>query len=65
MKLIVNVTTGQEQYVELTEEDLAQQAIDEAAAKTVDEAKETQRLARSAVFEKLGLTEEEAKLLLS
>lgn len=64
MKLIVNVTTGEEQYIELTEEDLAQQAIDEAALKALDAEKQAKEQARLAVFEKLGLTEDEAKLIL-
>lgn len=65
MKLIVNVATGQEEYVELTAEDLAQQAIDEAASKAADEARESKHQARLAILEKLGLTEDEAIILFS
>lgn len=65
MKLIVNATTGQEEYVELTEQDLAQQVIDEAAVKAEDEAKESNRIARINILQKLGLTEEEANILFS
>ena len=64
MKLIVNVATGEEQYVELTEEDLAQQAIDESALKALDAEKKSKEQARLAILEKLGLTEDEAKLIL-
>jgi len=63
-KLIVNCETGETTLRELNAEELAQQAIDEAeiAAQQADaQAKET---ARAALLTRLGITAEEAQLLL-
>lgn len=62
---IVNVETGEETWRDYTPEEIAEveKAQAEAASRIAELAeKET---ARKAIFEKLGLTEEEAKLLLS
>jgi len=68
-KLIINVETGETTKRELNAEELEQQAIDEAnylAAKAIldaeDEAKAT---AKAALLTQLGITAEQAKLLLS
>jgi len=64
MKIIVNCETGEVTERELTDEELAQQAKDEAAeAKSRAEA-EAKAAARQAILDRLGLTEEEARLLL-
>jgi hypothetical protein len=63
-KLIVNCETGEETLRELNAEELAQQATDkatEAARQTEAEAKES---ARQALLSRLGITQEEAQLLL-
>lgn len=64
MKRIINCETGEVIERELNEEELAQQAIDEAAtgARAAEEAAKAQ--ARQALLDKLGITEDEAKLLL-
>ena len=64
MKTIINCETGEILERDLTEEELAQQAIDEAArtVKAAEQAAKAQ--ARQALLDKLGITEEEAKLLL-
>jgi vacuolar-type H+-ATPase subunit H len=68
-KLIINVETGEETLRELNAEELAQQAIDEAnvaAAKAIADAEaEAKETAKAALLEQLGITEEQAKLLLS
>jgi len=65
MKLIVNCETGEETLRELNAEELAQQVIDEAAyaARQAEEA--TKATAKAALLAQLGITEEQAKLLLS
>jgi vacuolar-type H+-ATPase subunit H len=67
-KLIVNCETGETIERELNADEIAQQEIDEAkiaAAKSIAdaeaEAKETQR---QALLSRLGITEEEARILL-
>ena len=63
-KLIINCTTGETIERELNAEELAQQAIDEtaiAARQAEANAKEAQR---QAVLNRLGITEEEARILL-
>jgi hypothetical protein len=63
-KLIVNCETGEEITRELTKAEKDQQKVDEAeiaAQQAEAEAKET---ARQAVLDRLGLTADEAKLLL-
>ncbi len=63
-KIIVNVSTGEIIERELNDDELAQQAIDEAAetARRLELAAKAQ--ARQVILERLGLTEEEARLLL-
>jgi len=63
-KLIVNCETGETIERELNSNELSQLAIDETnsqALKTEAEAKATQR---QLILDRLGLTEEEAKILL-
>jgi len=63
-KLIVNCETGETQERELNKAEKDQQKIDEAiiaAVKTEAEAKEA---TRQAILDRLGLTADEAKLLL-
>ena len=65
MKKIVNCETGKIVERELNEKELAQQAIDEAAAAARAAELAAKAQARQALLDKLGITEEEAKLLLS
>jgi hypothetical protein len=61
---IVNVETGEEIVRDATPEEIAQMELDAAnysAAKTEAEAKEA---ARQAILDRLGLTADEAKLIL-
>jgi hypothetical protein len=64
-KLIVNCETGEVVQRELNAEELAQQAIDEVdvAARKAEAA--TKATAKAALLAQLGITEEQAKLLLS
>lgn len=65
MKYEANVETGEIIVRELTDEEIAQDKKDRAlAAKKAKELAEV-ALAKAALLEKLGITEEEAKLLLS
>lgn len=62
---IVNVETGEEVEREMTAAELAQRKADEAAFQAELQAKAELAASKSALLEKLGITEEEAKLLLS
>jgi hypothetical protein len=68
-KLVVNCETGEVSEVELTEEELAQREADAKAAaeaETLRQAEEAEKAAKKTeLLAKLGLTEDEAKLLLS
>lgn len=64
MKKIINCETGEVIERELTAEELAQQAIDEQVALEAQAAEEAKIAARQAILDRLGLTEDEAKLLL-
>jgi len=69
MKQIINCETGEITERELNKEELAQQQIDQAAYEAAEaiglaEA-EAKAIAKSTLLEKLGITEDEAKLLLS
>ena len=68
-KLIVNVETGETVERELNAEELAQQEIDEAAfnsRKAIRDAEvQAKATAKAALLAQLGITEEQAKLLLS
>ena len=63
-KLIVNVETGEAVERELNAEEIAQEAIDQAsaAAHSVSQAAKAEQ--RAALLERLGITAEEAQLLL-
>ena len=67
-KLIVDCSTGAVEEVELTAEEIAQREADAQAyaeAKAKEEAeKAAKEAARAEILSKLGLTEEEAKVLL-
>ena len=67
-KLIVNVETGEEIVRELNAEEIAQQEIDEAnylAAKAILDAEaEAKAAQRQVILDRLGLTADEAQLLL-
>lgn len=63
-KLIVNVSTGEEIKRELNAEELAQQKADKAKELQNRQEEQAKIAARQAILDRLGLTEEEAKLLL-
>lgn len=62
---IINLETGEETWRDYTPAEIAEveKAQAEAAAKAAEQAEKD--AARKAIFDKLGLSEEEAKLLLS
>ena len=63
-KLIVNAETGESEMVALTDEELNQRVKDDAEyAKRIAEA-EAKATQKAALLNKLGITEEEARLLL-
>lgn len=64
MKRIINCETGEVIERELTEEEIAQQSKDEAEFKKTEKIRLDKIAARQAILDRLGLTEEEAKLLL-
>ena len=68
-KIIINCETKEEQILELTDEEIAQLEADRKAyeaEKAKQEAEAAKRAeAKSALLEKLGITEDEAKLLLA
>jgi len=68
-KLIINCETGEQTEVELTAEEIAQREADAKAYEADKKAKEAELAAqaevRAAVLKRLGLTENEAKALLS
>lgn len=68
-KIVVNCETGEVSEVELTAEEIAQRELDKAAFEAEQEAKaEDERAkatAKADLLERLGITEDEAKLLLS
>ncbi len=61
---LVNATTGEEIEREMNAEELAQFEIDKAAAQAEKEAESATAAARQAILDRLGLTQEEAALLL-
>jgi hypothetical protein len=63
-KLIVNVETGETVERELNKAEKDQQKIDEAILKEALIEAEAKTTARQAVLDRLGLTAEEAQLLL-
>ena len=68
-KLIVDVATNTQTYVDLTPEEIAQREADAAQAETERVAKEAAdaaaAVAKTALLARLGMTADEAKLLLS
>jgi len=67
-KLIVDVATNTQTYVDLTPEEIAQREADAAQAETEQVAKEAAdaaaAVAKTALLARLGMTADEAKLLL-
>ena len=63
-KLIVNCETGEEIVRELNKAEKDQQKLDEAKAVAARAEAETKALARQAILDRLGLTADEAQLLL-
>ena len=68
-KLIINCETGEQTEVELTAEEIAQREADAVKAEADRVAKDAelaeQAKVKAAVLKRLGLSEEEAKALLS
>ena len=64
-KVIHNVTTGEIEQVDLTAEEIAVIKADEAALIAEAEAKAKTEADKEALLAKLGITADEAKLLLS
>ena len=62
---IHNIETGEVIEREMNAEELAQWQADQAADEAKAQAKAEAAAAKAALLEKLGITEEEAKLLLS
>jgi hypothetical protein len=60
-----NSATGEITEREMNAQELAQLAADDAAAQARAEAEATKAAAKSALLAKLGISEDEAKLLLS
>ena len=61
---IFNTETGEEIVREMNAEELAQYEADQAALAAKEQAKAEQTIAKQALLDKLGITEEEAALLL-
>jgi hypothetical protein len=64
IKLVHNVETGEVSEVELTATELAQQAEDIKQSKIDKAASESNIAAKAALLERLGMTADEAALLL-
>lgn len=62
---IVNAETGEEIEREMTAEEIAQWEADKTEAKAIADAEAAKVAEKSALLAKLGITEDEAKLLLS
>ena len=63
--IIHNTETGELVEREMNEAELAQSEIDQAAAEAAQAEAEAKATARQAILDRLGLTAEEAALLLS
>ena len=63
-KLIINCETGEETVRELNKAEKDQQKIDEAQIAVEQAEAEAKATAKAALLEKLGITADEAKLLL-
>lgn len=61
---IVNVETNEELEREMTDIEFAQYEADQTAAAQLQFDAKAQAIAKAALLERLGITEEEAKLLL-
>jgi hypothetical protein len=61
---IVNITTGEEVEREMNATELAQWEADQASAAARQTAEATKAAAKQALLDKLGITAEEAQLLL-
>lgn len=64
-KLITNAETGESEMVELTSDELAQRKKDEAQYAAKNAATAEVAIEKAALLTKLGITAEEAALLLS
>jgi hypothetical protein len=68
-KLIINCETGEQTEVELTADEIAQRELDAKAYEAEQKAKEaeaaTKAQAKAELLDRLGLTAEEAALLVS
>jgi hypothetical protein len=64
MKLVINCETLEETLVELTQEELDQEASDTANALLLQAAEAAKAAEKAALLERLGITADEAKLLL-
>jgi hypothetical protein len=62
---IVNAQTGEEIIRELNADELAQEAIDIAEQETKNTEAQQTKLDKAVLLTRLGITEEEARLLLS
>jgi hypothetical protein len=62
---ITNITTGEEIEREMNAEELAQYKADQNGVIALRQAEATKAADKAALLEKLGITEDEAKLLLS
>ena len=69
MKLVVDIAKGTQEYIPLTAEEIAQREADTAAAAAKAHEEEVQAAetatAKAALLTKLGITADEAKLLLA
>jgi hypothetical protein len=65
MKTIVNCTTGEVTERELNAEELAQQAKDVKELKAEKAEAEAKAAQKAALLERLGISEDEARLLLA
>ena len=64
-KLIINCETGEVTERELNADELTQAAIDETNSQALKAEAEAKATAKAALLTQLGITEEQAKLLLS
>ncbi len=68
-KIVVNCETGEVAEVELTAEEIAQRAVDQAAWEAeqaaIEADKQAKAEAKAELLAKLGISEDEAKLLLA
>ena len=63
--LIINAETGEEELRDMNAEELAQFEADKAAEEAKAEEERAKATAKADLLAKLGITEDEAKLLLS